>query len=181
MPGLRFEGISWNSDETLIAYIAEDPVFAKPTFTYYGYEKGNCPYKDSNSWKGQGDWEEGWGEAYDGKRLPKPFVLSINRLILSLMSCLSSSGKLLSCKFDVVTVKWTLCSGEVRAVDGIEKSLSVGQVIWAPSAKDSLQCLVFVGWPSGNRKFGIKYCTNRPCSLYVVRAPCFRYEPCQSR
>ncbi|XP_049407108.1 acylamino-acid-releasing enzyme-like isoform X2 [Solanum stenotomum] len=143
-----FEGISWNSDETLIAYIAEEPVSAKPTFTYYGNEKGNCPDKDCNSWKGQGDWEEGWGEAYDGKRLPKLFVISIN-------------------------------SGEVRAVDGIEKSLSVGQVIWAPSAKDSLQYLVFVGWPSGTRKFGIKYCTNRPASLYVVRAPCFRYEPCQ--
>lgn len=143
-----FEGISWNSDETLIAYIAEEPVSAKPTFTHFGYEKGNCPDKDCNSWKGQGDWEEGWGEAYDGKRLPKLFVISIN-------------------------------SGEVRAVDGIEKSLSVGQVIWAPSAKDSLQYLVFVGWPSGTRKFGIKYCTNRPCSLYVVRAPYFRYEPCQ--
>ncbi|XP_055813614.1 acylamino-acid-releasing enzyme-like isoform X2 [Solanum dulcamara] len=144
-----FEGISWNSDETLIAYIAEEPVSAKPTFTYFGYEKGDCPDKDCNSWKGQGDWEEGWGEAYDGKRLPKLFVINIS-------------------------------SGEVRAVDGIEKSLSVGQVIWAPSSKNSIQNLVFVGWPSEMRKFGIKYCTNRPCSLYVVRAPCFRYEPRQS-
>ncbi|MCD7467803.1 hypothetical protein HAX54_005436 [Datura stramonium] len=144
-----FEGISWNSDETLIAYIAEEPVSAKPTFTYFGSEKGNCPDKDCNSWKGQGDWEEGWGEAYAGKRLPKLFVININ-------------------------------SGEVHCVDGIEKSLSVGQVIWAPSVKDSLQYLVFVGWPSGMRKFGIKYCTNRPCSLYAVRAPCFRSESRQS-
>ncbi|MCD9644893.1 hypothetical protein HAX54_033417 [Datura stramonium] len=73
-----FEGISWNSDETLIAYIAEEPVSAKPTFTYFGSEKGNCPDKDCNSWKGQGDWEEGWGEAYAGKRLPKLFVININ-------------------------------------------------------------------------------------------------------
>ncbi|KAJ8547290.1 hypothetical protein K7X08_010876 [Anisodus acutangulus] len=145
-----FEGISWNSDETLIAYVAEEPVSAKPTFTCFGDEKGNCPDKDCTSWKGQGDWEESWGEAYAGKRLPKLFVININ-------------------------------SGEVRAVDGIEKSMSVGQVIWAPSVKDSLQYLVFVGWPSGTRKLGIKYCTNRPCSLYAVRAPCFRYEPCQSR
>lgn len=86
LSGLRFEGISWNSDETLIAYIAEEPVSAKPTFTYFGYEKGNCPDKDCNSWKGQGDWEEGWGEAYDGKRLPKLFVININRLIMSLIS-----------------------------------------------------------------------------------------------
>ncbi|PHT38969.1 hypothetical protein CQW23_22542 [Capsicum baccatum] len=137
-----FEGISWNSDETLIAYIAEEPVSAKPTFTYFGYEKGNYPDKDCNSWKGEEDWEEGWGEAYAGKRLPKPFVININ-------------------------------SGEIRAVNGIEKSLSVGQVIWTPSTKDSLQYLVFAGWPSGMRKFGIKYCTNRPCSLYAVKAPCF--------
>ncbi|KAM3249131.1 hypothetical protein P3L10_010900 [Capsicum annuum] len=137
-----FEGISWNSDETLIAYIAEEPISAKPTFTYFGYKKGNCPDKDCNSWKGEEDWEEGWGEAYAGKRLPKPFVININ-------------------------------SGEICAVNGIEKSLSVGQVIWTPSTKDSLQYLVFAGWPSGMRKFGIKYCTNRPCSLYAVRAPCF--------
>ncbi|XP_059312322.1 acylamino-acid-releasing enzyme-like isoform X2 [Lycium ferocissimum] len=141
-----FEGISWNSDETLIAYVAEDPVCAKPTFTCFGYEKGDCLDKDCNSWKGQGDWEEGWGEAYAGKRLPKPFVININ-------------------------------SGEVRALDGIEKSVSVGQVIWAPPVKGSLQYLVFVGWPSGMRKLGIKYCTNRPCSLYAVRAPSFRSEP----
>ncbi|KAF3671497.1 putative transcription factor UNE12-like [Capsicum annuum] len=139
-----FEGISWNSDETLIAYIAEEPISAKPTFTYFGYKKGNCPDKDFNSWKGEKDWEEGWGEAYAGKRLPKPFVININ-------------------------------SGEICAVNGIEKSLSVGQVIWTPSTKDSLQYLVFAGWPSGMRKFGIKYCTNRPCSLYAVRAPCFRF------
>lgn len=30
------------------------------------------------------------------------------------------------------------------------------------------------------RKFGIKYCTNRPCSLYAIRAPCFRSESRQS-
>ncbi|CAN4092846.1 unnamed protein product [Withania somnifera] len=101
-----FEGINWNSDETLIAYIAEEPVSTKPTFTYFGYKIGNCPDKDCNSWKGQGDWEEGWGEAYTGKRIPKPFVININ-------------------------------SGQVCAVDGIEKSLSNGQVIWAPSTKDS--------------------------------------------
>ncbi|XP_075113059.1 acylamino-acid-releasing enzyme isoform X4 [Nicotiana tabacum] len=144
-----FEGISWNSDETFIAYVAEEPVSAKPTFTCLGGKKGNCPDKDCNSWKGQGDWEEGWGEAYAGKTLPKLFVININ-------------------------------SGEVHAVDGIEKSVSVGQVIWAPSVKDSLQYLVFVGWPSGTRKFGIKYCTNRPCSLYAVRVTSFRSEPEQS-
>lgn len=64
-----------------------------------------------------------------------------------------------------------LHSGEVRAVKGIDKSLSVGQVVWSPSNKGSDQYLIFVGWSSGLRKLGIKYCYNRPCALYAVRAP----------
>lgn len=69
-----------------------------------------------------------------------------------------------------------LCSGEVQAVKGIEKSLSVGQVVWAPSTKGACQYLVFVGWSSDTRKLGIKYCYNRPCALYAVRAPLFKSE-----
>ena len=69
-----------------------------------------------------------------------------------------------------------LCSGEVQAVKGIEKSLSVGQVVWAPSTKGTCQYLVFVGWSSDTRKLGIKYCYNRPCALYAVRAPLFKSE-----
>ena len=62
-------------------------------------------------------------------------------------------------------------SGEVCAVEGISKSLSVGQVIWAPLAEGLSQYLVFVGWTSEPRKLGIKYCYNRSCALYAVRAP----------
>lgn len=54
-----FEGISWNSDETLIAYVAEEPSPSKPTFSL-GSTKGGSSDKDCNSWKGQGDWEEDW-------------------------------------------------------------------------------------------------------------------------
>ena len=64
-----------------------------------------------------------------------------------------------------------IASGEVQAVKGIDKSLSVGQVVWAPFTESSKQCLVFVGWSSEARKLGMKYCSNRPCALYVVRAP----------
>ncbi|CAL8989795.1 unnamed protein product [Prunus brigantina] len=64
-------------------------------------------------------------------------------------------------------------SGDTQAVKGIEKSLSVGQVVWAPLVRGSHQYLVFVGWSEGTRKLGIKYCFNRPCALYVVRAPNF--------
>ncbi|KAI5397369.1 hypothetical protein KIW84_063255 [Lathyrus oleraceus] len=102
--------------------------------------KGGCAEKDCGSWKGQGDWEEDWGETYSAKRQPTLFVININ-------------------------------SGEVQAVKGIDKSLSVGQVVWAPFTESSKQCLVFVGWSSEARKLGMKYCSNRPCALYVVRAP----------
>ncbi|XP_058724235.1 acylamino-acid-releasing enzyme-like [Vicia villosa] len=135
-----FEGISWNSDETHIAYVAEEPSPAKPTFNDLGYKKSGSDDKDSSSWKGQGDWEEDWGETYAGKRQPALFVINIS-------------------------------SGEVQAVKGIDKSLSVGQVVWAPSSEGSEQYLVFVGWSFETRKLGIKYCYNRPCSIYVVKAP----------
>ena len=62
-------------------------------------------------------------------------------------------------------------SGEVQPVKGIDKSLSVGQVVWAPSTEGSAQYLVFVGWTFETRKLGMKYCYNRPCALYSVRAP----------
>ncbi|XP_004498001.1 acylamino-acid-releasing enzyme isoform X2 [Cicer arietinum] len=134
-----FEGISWNSGETHIAYVAEEPSPAKPTFNDLGYKKSGSDDKDSGSWKGQGDWEEDWGETYAGKRQPALFVINIT-------------------------------SGEVQAVKGIDKSLSVGQVVWAPSNEDSSQYLVFVGWSFETRKLGIKYCYNRPCAVYAVKA-----------
>ncbi|XP_019449915.1 PREDICTED: acylamino-acid-releasing enzyme-like isoform X2 [Lupinus angustifolius] len=135
-----FEGISWNSDETSIAYVAEEPTPAKPAFNGLGYKKGGSTDNDTGSWKGQGDWEEEWGETYAGKRQPALFVINIT-------------------------------SGEVQAVKGIDKSLSVGQVVWAPSTKGLEQYLVFVGWSFVIRKLGIKYCYNRPCALYAVKAP----------
>ncbi|XP_060187651.1 acylamino-acid-releasing enzyme-like isoform X2 [Lycium barbarum] len=144
-----FEGISWNNDETLIAYVAEEPAPSKPTFTTFGYKKDNSTDKDSGSWKGQGDWEEEWGETYAGKRQPALFIIDVN-------------------------------SGEVRPVEGMGKSLSVGQVVWAPSREGLQQYLVFVGWPSDPRKLGIKYCYNRPCALYAVRAPLSKLEVHQS-
>lgn len=75
----RFEGISWNSDETLFAYVAEEPVPSKPTFTSFGYKKGDNADKDLGNWKGQGEWEEDWGETYAGKRQSALFVINISR------------------------------------------------------------------------------------------------------
>ncbi|XP_061348993.1 acylamino-acid-releasing enzyme-like [Gastrolobium bilobum] len=136
-----FEGISWNSDETHIAYVAEEPSPVKPAFNDVGgYKKGGSSDKDCGTWKGQGDWKEEWGETYAGKRQPALFVINIT-------------------------------SGEVQAVKGIDKSLSVGQVVWAPSTEGSSQYLVFVGWSFETRKLGMKYCYNRPCALYAVKAP----------
>ncbi|KAK8684694.1 hypothetical protein V6N13_040710 [Hibiscus sabdariffa] len=109
-----FEGISWNSDESLIAYVAEEPSPCKPSFDCRGYKQGGSKDKECTSWKGQGDWEEEWGECYVGKRQPALFVINLN-------------------------------SGKVQAVQGIVKSLSVGQVVWAPPVQGINQYLVFVG------------------------------------
>lgn len=75
------------------------------------------------------------------------------------------------------------CSGEVRAARGVPKSISAGQVVWAPPSSSGHQkLLVFVGWLEHNgfqstaRKLGIKYCSNRPCSLYAIHSP-FEEEP----
>ncbi|KAJ4750643.1 Acylamino-acid-releasing enzyme [Rhynchospora pubera] len=142
-----FEGISWNKEETLIAYVAEEPPLPKPSFNDSGFSKKGSNEKDSDTWKGQGDWEEEWGETYFKKRRPTLFVLDIS-------------------------------SGEIRAVEGVSRSLSIGQVVWAPhSSNGSTAYLVFVGWSSENgfqntpRKLGIKYCYNRPCSLYTIPSP----------
>ncbi|RDX75492.1 Acylamino-acid-releasing enzyme [Mucuna pruriens] len=141
-----FEGVSWNMDETCVAYVAEEPFPAKPTFNDLGgYKKGGCADKDLGYWKGQGDWEEDWGETYAGKRRPALFVININ-------------------------------SGDIQEVKGIDKSLSIGQVVWAPFTEGSEQYLVFVGWSSKPRKLGIKYCSNRPCALYAVRVRALHHE-----
>ncbi|CAH8385394.1 unnamed protein product [Eruca vesicaria subsp. sativa] len=134
-----FEGISWNSDETLVAYVAEEPSRTKPTFDHLGcYKRPNSLDKEIGSWKGQGDWEEGWGEAYAGKKQPALFVINVD-------------------------------SGEVEHIKGVPRSLSVGQVVWSPNSKDSAQYLVFVGWLGDKRKFGIMYCRGRPCAIYAIR------------
>ncbi|KAE8728184.1 Acylaminoacyl-peptidase-related isoform 2 [Hibiscus syriacus] len=144
-----FEGISWNSDESLIAYVAEEPSPCKPSYDCRGYKKGATKDKECTSWKGQGDWEEEWGECYAGKRQPALFVINID-------------------------------SGKVHAVKGVEKSLSVGQVVWAPSVEGIDQYLVFVGWSANPRKLGIKYCYNRPCALYAVKVPLYKSEAAES-
>ncbi|KAK8709664.1 hypothetical protein V6N13_060677 [Hibiscus sabdariffa] len=139
-----FEGISWNSDESLIAYVAEEPSPCKPSFDSQGSKDKEC-----TSWIGQGDWEEEWGECYVGKRQPALFVINLN-------------------------------SGKVQAVQGIVKSLSVGQVVWAPPVQGINQYLVFVGWTADPRKLGLKYCYNRPCALYAVKVPLYKPEASES-
>lgn len=57
-----FEGISWNSDETCIAYVAEEPATTQPVFTSSGYRPDSSGEKEPGSWKGQGDWLEDWGK-----------------------------------------------------------------------------------------------------------------------
>ncbi|KAK4783154.1 hypothetical protein SAY86_007528 [Trapa natans] len=89
-----FEGISWNVEECLIAYVAEVPAPLKPTFNSNGYKKGSSNEKDSCSWKGQGEFEEEWGETYVGKRQPGIFVINLDsgevRDVKGISKCLSA-------------------------------------------------------------------------------------------
>ena len=165
----RFEGISWSSDETFIAYVAEEPCPSKPTFNNLGYKSGNSSDKDCNSWKGQGDWEESWGETYVNKRRSTLFVINVTRssLIFFFLNMYSS----MIMRNPACWWLLLLCSGEVRAVEGIKRSLSAGQVLWAPATGVSQQQLIFVGWSSDSGKLGMKYCYNRPCALYAVCSP----------
>ncbi|CAM6101899.1 unnamed protein product [Calypogeia fissa] len=147
-----FEGVSWSHDEEHIAYVAEEPLPARPLFGQSLFSTGQSSKSegeaDAGTWKGQGDWLEDWGESYSGKRRPVLFVASLG-------------------------------SGGVQVVEGIPKDVSVGQVVWAPPPPEGEgeQFLVFVGWTSyasnfsTTRKLGMKYCYNRPCALYAVEAP----------
>ncbi|KAF5191704.1 Acylamino-acid-releasing enzyme [Thalictrum thalictroides] len=146
-----FEGISWNSDETLIAYIAEEPSPSKPAFDISGYNKGASSEKDYGSWKGQGDWEEDWGETYVGKRQPALFVLNI---VSEEVHGIKGISKSLS----VGQVVWSPTTNRVH-----QYLVFVG---W------SSHC----GPHQSARKLGIKYCYNRPCALYAVRTPIFESE-----
>ncbi|MBA0651675.1 hypothetical protein Goklo_018981, partial [Gossypium klotzschianum] len=155
-----FEGISWNSDESLIAYVAEEPSPCKPSFDCQGYKQGAAKDKECMSWKGQGDWEEEWGECYAGKRQPALFSF---------------------CAVEEPSLNFPpYHSGKVHAVKGIAESLSVGQVVWAPPVESIDQYLVFVGWSADPRKLGIKYCYNRPCALYAVKVPLYKSEAAES-
>lgn len=164
----RFEGISWNQEETFIAYVAEESPQPKPVFNDYGFKNEGSSEKDCKSWKGQGDWEETWGETYSKKRIPVLFVVNISRYVYSHAEDIVYKYRVL--KRNIMCS----CSSEVRPVKQIPRSLSVGQVIWAPSSSNSL---VFVAWSSDNgfqetpRKLGIKYCYNRPCALYAAPDP----------
>ncbi|CAN6299429.1 unnamed protein product [Urochloa humidicola] len=148
-----FHGISWNQEETLIAYIAEAPPQPRPAFNGSGYRSEASSEEDCNTWKGQGDWEEDWGERYSKKGKPSLFVLDI------------SSGEVRAAK----GIATSLSVGQV--------------VWAPPSSSGSQKYLVFVGWLEHNgfqntaRKLGIKYCSNRPCALYAIASPFEGPEP----
>lgn len=59
--------------------MAEEPAPSKPTFDDTGYIKGGSKDVDNGCWKGQGSWDEDWGETYAGKRQSRLFVIDTNR------------------------------------------------------------------------------------------------------
>ncbi|XP_060671406.1 acylamino-acid-releasing enzyme-like [Ziziphus jujuba] len=74
-----FEGISWNSEETLVAYVAKEPSAPKPTFCSGGSKNVGSMNRVLGGRKGQGDFEDDWGESYTRKRQPALFVINTNR------------------------------------------------------------------------------------------------------
>lgn len=88
--GGRFEGVSWNQDETQIAYIAEEPAPDRPVYGRRQAAKGTdepgsekkAAGNDAGTWKGRGDWVEDWGERYTGKQRPLVYVLDIARYLV---------------------------------------------------------------------------------------------------
>ncbi|XP_066384634.1 acylamino-acid-releasing enzyme 2-like [Miscanthus floridulus] len=148
-----FHGISWNQEETLIAYIAEAPTQPKPAFSHSGYIREGSSEADCDTWKGQGNWEEDWGERYSNKGRPSLFVLDIARGEVR-------AAKGISTSLSVGQVVWA-----------------------PASSSGSQKYLVFVGWLEHNgfqntaRKLGIKYCSNRPCFLYAIPCPFEGSEP----
>lgn len=139
-----FEGVSWSQDDLYVAYVAEEPVTDRPVF-------GKAPNSsniqanenDVHTWKGQGDWQEDWGESYTGKHKPVLYVADIQN---------GSVQK-------VEGVPEDLSVGQVIWAPA-DKSHLLVFVGW-PSASENFQTY---------RKLGIKYCFNRPCAIYAVEA-----------
>ncbi|KAL0348932.1 UNVERIFIED_CONTAM: Acylamino-acid-releasing enzyme [Sesamum angustifolium] len=123
-------------DETVIAYVAEEPDAPKPTFT---------------------------GLVIKRRAIQIRIVVAGRVKVIGK----KTGEKLMLGKGSRLSLLLTLA--------GVGRKLSVGQVVWAPSIEGQ-QYLVFVGWPSDTRKLGIKYCYNRPCALYAVKAPLFKSE-----
>ncbi|CAI5968409.1 unnamed protein product [Closterium sp. NIES-64] len=93
-----FEGVSWNEDETCVAYVAEEPAPPKPVFGQprqpaatsaaqhppaapagpargrFGAAAAAAPAPAVQ--EGKGEWMEDWGERYAGKQRPLLFVLN---------------------------------------------------------------------------------------------------------
>lgn len=88
---VRFEGVSWNEDETRIAYVAEEPIPERPVYgrrpsaSGSSSEEAQTPTEkkaagnDAGMWKGRSAWVEDWGEKYTGKQRPLVYVVYIAR------------------------------------------------------------------------------------------------------
>ncbi|MCO5570642.1 hypothetical protein L7F22_024369 [Adiantum nelumboides] len=138
-----FEGVSWSHDESYVAYVAEEsatskPVFGKTHVSFTVQAKDN----DAHSWKGQGDWQEDWGESYTGKGRPCLYVADLQNGSVQKVDGVPDD-------LSVGQVTW--------APDDSQVLIFVG---W-PTISSNFNT---------SRRLGIKYCYNRPCALYAVQA-----------
>ncbi|MCO5587770.1 hypothetical protein L7F22_041722 [Adiantum nelumboides] len=138
-----FEGVSWSHDESYVAYVAEEsatskPVFGKTHVSFAVQAKDN----DAHSWKGQGDWQEDWGESYTGKGRPCLYVADLQNGSVQKVDGVPDD-------LSVGQVTW--------APDDSQVLIFVG---WPMTSSNF----------NTSRRLGIKYCYNRPCALYAVQA-----------
>ncbi|GJP44976.1 hypothetical protein CLOM_g4369 [Closterium sp. NIES-68] len=177
-----FEGVSWNDDETSVAYVAEAPAPAKPVFgqprqpaatlaTQHppaaptGPARGRfgsaaaapAPAGGAGKGKNGGAAEAG---TWKGKG-----------------EWMEDWGERYAGKQRPLVFVLNTVSGVVQPVEGIPEDISAGQVVWAPAVEGVQQTVVFVGWSSfasnfnTARRLGIVYCANRPCHLFAAQVP----------
>ncbi|KAL0045655.1 hypothetical protein WJX82_000743 [Trebouxia sp. C0006] len=143
-------GAAWSPDESRLAYVAEAPA-ASQTPAWGGLVKSSKSSSEGDekdtaapkTWRGQGEWQEDWGELNVGKRPPSLFVLDLKRWSLKPVKGLPQDSS-------VGQPEWT--------PDGT----SLACTVWFHKAHN---------FPTMPQRLGIVYCMNRPCSLYSVKIP----------
>lgn len=134
--GYFSRGAAWNQEETAVVYVADVPLGDR-TPLWCGEEKTEAGPK---GWRGQGPYQDDWGETYAGRSDPSLYVLDVEKFSVTQVRGLPEDHS---------------CGQPVWCPSG--KGLVF--VAW-PHTVSNL--------PHTERKLGIIYCYNRPAALHYV-------------